>query len=176
MKLISTAALLTCWLITVLTQAQTLTPKPASELKDLDFLVGVWSVEGEMKPGPMGPAGKLTEKAHYRWMEGNFFLVSDVGFEGVEGKGIEVTYIGYDTELKKYTYNAFSSTGEREYALGTVEGDTWTWLADENIHGQNMKSRYTMKVLSPTSYVIKFEISPDGKTWNAIRDGKAAKK
>lgn len=176
MKPISITAFLTCWLIAFLTPMQTLTPRPAPELKNLDFLVGTWLLEGELKPGPMGPGGKLTENVRYKWMDGNFFIISDASFEGAMGKGTEVAYMGYDTGKMKYTYNAFGSTGEREYALGTVEGNEWTWLADEDVHEQNAKSRYTMKILSPTSYVFEFEFSQDGNSWNVIKDGKATKK
>jgi len=34
----------------------------------------------------------------------------------------------------------------------------------------------TIKVLSPTSYSMKFEISMDGTTWTTFMDGKATKK
>jgi hypothetical protein len=39
-----------------------------------------------------------------------------------------------------------------------------------------MTGRFTMKVLSPTSYTMKFELSPDGKDWNVAMEGKATKK
>jgi hypothetical protein len=56
-----------------------------------------------------------------------------------------------------------------------VDGGTWTWLADENLGGQKMKGRYTAKVLSPTSYAMKFELSPDGTNWSTVMEGKATK-
>jgi hypothetical protein len=65
--------------------------------------------------------------------------------------------------------------GQHEYATGTVEGDTWTWLADENMGGQKMKGRFTMKILSPTVYSYKYELSPDGSNWSAVGEGKATK-
>src|SRR5215472_12408176 len=36
------------------TRAQTETPKPAPELKKLDYFVGTWTADGELKPGPLG--------------------------------------------------------------------------------------------------------------------------
>jgi hypothetical protein len=44
----------------------------------------------------------------------------------------------------------------------TPDLSTWTWTSDENFGGQPMKGRYTMKVLSPTVYTYKFEVSKDG--------------
>lgn len=38
-----------------------------------------------------------------------------------------------------------------------------------------MKGRFTMKVLSPTSYSFKYEMSQDGTTWNTVMDGKSTK-
>ena len=42
--------------------------------------------------------------------------------------------------------------------------------------GHTMKARFTMKVLSPTSYTLKFERSPDGATWTTEVEGTATKK
>lgn len=41
-----------------LSQAQMEMPKPAPELKKLDFLAGTWTMDGDSKPGPMGPGGQ----------------------------------------------------------------------------------------------------------------------
>ena len=42
--------------------------------------------------------------------------------------------------------------------------------------GQTIKGRYTMKVLSPTSYTFKYEMSKDGTNWTTVMDGKSTKK
>ena len=84
--------------------------------------------------------------------------------------------MGYDPDRKVYTYEAFNSMGQDEISTGTVDGDTWTWLSDEHMGGMTMKGRFTMKVLSPTSYNMKFELSPDGKNWMTAMEGKATKK
>jgi len=34
-------------------------PKPGPEVKKLDYFVGHWTSEGNVKPGPMGPGGKF---------------------------------------------------------------------------------------------------------------------
>ena len=82
MKRISTVVLLTCLFATVLAQGQMPMPTPAPELKKLDFLAGNWSTDGDLKPSPMGPGGKLTGTTHNEWMEGNFFLASHGSFGG----------------------------------------------------------------------------------------------
>lgn len=160
-------------------QAQMGPPTPAPELKKLDFMAGDWTAEGTMTMGPPGtPSTKWTMNTHAEWMEGNFFLVEhdEMDFGQPMGKGKELAVLGYDPDKKVYTYKAFNSMGQAEDSTGTVDGDTWTWTSDENFGGMNMKGRYTMKIVSPTSYTMKFELSPDGKTWTTAMEGKATKK
>ncbi|HKW19538.1 MAG TPA: DUF1579 family protein [Terriglobales bacterium] len=157
--------------------AQMGTPAPAPELKKLDFMTGNWSAEGTVNPGPGMPGGKFSITTHAEWLDGNYFLVehSD-GDMGPMGKIKELAVMGYDPDRKVYTYTAFNNMGQAETATGTVDGDTWTWLSDEHFGGMTMKGRYTMKVLSPTSYTMKFELSQDGTNWMTGMDGKATKK
>jgi hypothetical protein len=42
--------------------------------------------------------------------------------------------------------------------------------------GQTYKGRFTMKVLSPTSYTMKYERSLDGTNWMTAVEGTATKK
>lgn len=157
--------------------AQTGPPTPAPELKKLDFMTGNWTAEGTVNPGPGMPGGKFSITTHAEWLDGNYFLVehSD-GDMGSMGKIKELAVMGYDPDHKVYTYTAFNNMGQAETATGTVDGDTWTWLSDEHFGGMTMKGRYTMKVLSPTSYTMKFELSQDGTNWMTGMEGKATKK
>ena len=159
---------------TLLAQLQD-TPKPAPELKKLDYLVGTWSARGELKPGPFGPGGKFTGTTRVAWMDGGFFLVTHSNFSGALGKGTETAYMGYDADEQKYTYDSFNSLGEADHALGTLDGDTWTWLSETRLRSHTNKGRLTMKILSPTSYTFKFETSPDGATWTTLLVGQDTK-
>ena len=173
-------AILTCMALLVgiapSTRAQTETPKPAPELKKLDYFVGTWTAEGDMKRGPMGPGGKFTGTNHVQWMDGAFFLVTHSEFNGAMGKGTETAYMGYDSNDKIYTYDSFNSLGEADHAKGNVDGDTWIWQSETRMGPQTIKGRLTIKVLSATAYNFKFEISPDGTTWNTVLEGKDTKK
>jgi hypothetical protein len=152
-------------------------PTPAPELKKLDLLAGDWTAEGTQTPAPGAPSSKWTMTTHAEWMEGNFFLVGHSDMDlGPMGKGKELAFYGYDSERGVYTYRAFSSWGEAENAEGKIDGDTWTWTSTEHMGGQTIQGRFTMKVLSPTSYTMKFEWSPDGKQWRTAMEGKATKK
>jgi hypothetical protein len=172
-----TAALLFCTLLfAVAALAQPPMPKPGPEQKKLEYFVGNWTSEGDMKPGPMGPGGKMTVQEESTMMEGGFFVVIRSAFTSVSmGNGSGIAVMGYDPFQKVYTYNEFNSWGEANQSKGTVDGDTWTWLSDIKAGPQTMKGRFTMKILSPTSYTYKFEVSPDGTKWDLVMDGKDTK-
>jgi len=150
--------------------------KPAPELKNLDYFSGTWTLEGTMKPGAMGPGGTMAETETNKWMEGNFFLLCNSDFKSATmGNGTELAIMGYDSDRKVYTYDAFNSMGEAEHSTGTLDGDTWTWQSDEHMNGSMVKGRFTIKTLSPTTYTFKFDMSQDGTNWNTVMDGKATK-
>jgi hypothetical protein len=156
--------------------AQTGAPIPAPELKNLAVLVGDWTAEGTLgQPGM--PPGHFVYTTHAEWLEGSFFLVERTDMDlGPMGKGQELAVMGYDPDKKAYTYKSYNSWGRTDDSLGSLSGDTLTWISDENMGGQPVKGRFTMKILSPTAYTVKFEFSPDGKNWTTALDGKATKK
>jgi Protein of unknown function (DUF1579) len=155
--------------------AQTPPPKPGPELKKLDYFLGNWTCDGDMKASPMAPAGKMTMTTDAKWMDGGFFVVMHSKYDsGAMGKGTSTAFMGYDADEKKYTYNEFNSQGEAVASKGTVEGDTWTWIGDVKM-GQPMKGRFTEKIMPPSSYAFKFEASPDSTSWTLFVDGKCTK-
>jgi hypothetical protein len=158
-------------------QVQMEIPKPAPELKKLDYFAGTWTTEGDIKPGPMGSGGRFTGVNRVQWMDGAFFLVTHSEFNGAMGKGAETAYMGYDSNDRMYTYDSFNTLGEADHAKGNVDGDdTWTWQSETRMGAQSMKGRLIIKVLSATAYNFKFEMSPDGTTWTTALEGKATKK
>ncbi|MBV9761766.1 MAG: DUF1579 family protein [Acidobacteriaceae bacterium] len=156
--------------------AQMQPPKPAPELAKLEFFVGNWKTEADMKPSSFGPGGKATTVDHIEWMQGRFFLIMHSKYSSNMGSGVEYSVFGYDSKRNVYTYESFNSDGEHEVATGTLDADgkVWTWNSSPDTGGP-MKWRFTETVLSPASYSLKFEMAADGKTWSSIMEGKAAK-
>jgi uncharacterized protein DUF1579 len=150
-------------------------PKPAPEVQKLKYFLGTWKVEGDVKPGPMGPGGKFSGIDRNQWMPGGFFVVGHNTGDMAAVKVTGTSYLGYNTEDKVYTYNEFNSMGEAVAAKGTVDGDTWTWTNEEKMHGKLVKGRFTEKITSPTSYDFKFEASVDGGPFQTVMEGKATK-
>ena len=159
----------------LMAQSPTPKPQPGPEVKKLEYFAGNWTSEGEMKPSPFGPGGKFSGTERNEWMQGGFFLLSHAKSTGSMGSDTAVGVYGYNANDKVYTFDEFNSSGEAVHAKGTVAGDTWTWTNEEKMQGKTMHGRFTAKVLSPTSYTVKFEISPEGGDWATIFEGKATK-
>jgi hypothetical protein len=154
-------------------------PKPGPEVKKLEYFVGSWTVEATIGQGPWGAGGKFTSQDKNDWMPGGFFLEGHSDFKmppEVGGDGTEIAYMGYDTDKNLYTFDAFSSQGRHQVSQGTFSGDTWTWNSEASYEGTDIKQKMTMKIVSPTVYNMKFEISMDGTTWMTFMEGKATKK
>lgn len=174
----TTGMILAAWLVLAAAAlAQMEMPKPGPEHKKLDAFAGTWTLDGDIKPGPMGPGGKVTESEKCEWMEGGFFLVCHIDFKTAMtmGNGSGISFMGYSTDDKSYTYREFNSWGEFTDSKGSVDGDTWTWINDEKMGAMTMKGRFTMKVTSPTSYNFMYESSQDGTKWTTVMEGKATK-
>jgi len=164
-----------CLFISTSALAQMEMPKPGPEHKKLDMFAGSWTLDGDMKPSPMGPGGKMTETEKCAWMEGGFYVVCHSDFKSSMGDGTGISVMGYSGDDKAYTYREFNSWGEFDDSKGSLDGDTWTWTSDEKMGPTTMKGRFTMKIVSPTSYNFLFEMSQDGSKWTTVMDGKATK-
>ncbi len=133
--------------------------KPSPEVQKLGYFVGTWTTEGTISPGPWGAGGKFSWTEITEWMSGNFFIVGHWDFKmppELGGDGKEIFLMGYDTSQNVYTFDAFSSQGRHQVSRGTLSGDTWTWTSEGTYDGQDAKQKMTIKILSPTSYNLKW--------------------
>jgi hypothetical protein len=80
-------------------------PQPSSELKRLDRLVGIWSVEGNLVGSDEKNIGGETR---FGWLSGGFFLEQRVHIDlmGVPIDALEL--IGYDPETDTFPSTVFS--------------------------------------------------------------------
>jgi Protein of unknown function (DUF1579) len=172
------AILLSVWIaVSAAGFSQNGMPKAGPEHEKLNMFAGSWALEGDVKPNPMGPGGKMSENEKCEWMEGSFFLVCHVDFSSANmGSGSGLSVMGYSAEDKAYTYREFNSWGEFEDSRGSVNGNTWTWTSEEKMGDTMTKSRFTIKFTSATSYEFTYDMSPDGAKWTTVVDGKATKK
>jgi hypothetical protein len=157
---------------------QTKEPKPGPEHKKLAYFVGTWSSTADMKPSPFGPGGKMTSTDRCEWFEGGFTVVCRYQGTSPMGPTKGIGILGYNTEEKVYTYYAVDNSPMNMGSVpkGTIQGDTWTYTNEDKMGGQNVKSRFTIKIASPTSYSYRFETEEAPGKWNTVVEGKATKK
>ena len=151
-------------------------PKPGPELQKLTAFVGTWTFAGEMKPGPMGPGGKMTGTDRITWLPGGFFVERRFDGKSPMGEMHGVEIMGYDTAKKVYTYNLFDSMGTIVMGTMTVTGSTWNATGTASSGGETMQERCTL-TFGPgnTTLTVKCESSMDGKTWAPFIEGTATK-
>ena len=78
-------------------------PKPGPEHKRLEYFVGKWTSEGEMKASPMGPAGKMSSTDTCEWFEGRFAVICRSDGKSPMGPMKSVGILSYSPEDKVYT-------------------------------------------------------------------------
>src|SRR6185436_14986097 len=113
---------------------------------------------------------------------GEFACTSDASRCNSEGTMLgapskSIGILGYNAEEKVYTYAGTDSSGNAMTSVprGTLTGDTWTYDDESMMGGQKMKSRVTIKELSPTAYAFKMEMQgADGK-WITAMESKSTK-
>lgn len=152
-------------------------PAPGPENKKLGYFVGKWTTEGEMKASPMGPGGKITSTDTCEWFDGGFAVICHSNGTTPMGPSKSLGIMSYSPEEKVYTYYGLDNTNMAMTSVphGTVEGDTWTYTDESMMGGQKVKSRVTIKTLSPDAYTFRMEIQgPDAK-WAPMMEAKSTK-
>jgi len=161
--------------VVLLAQGADKIPKPTPEHKRLGYFVGKWTYEGEMKPSPFGPGGKVKTTDSCEWFSGGFSVVCHSDGTGPMGAMKGLGLLSYNAEEKKYVYFGVDNMGMAATSKGIREGDTWTYTGEDKMGGKLIKSRVIIKELSPTAYTFKFEMA-EGAKWKTIMDGKETKK
>jgi hypothetical protein len=147
-------------------------PKPGPEHQKLAYFVGRWTIEGTMQPGPMGPGGPMTGTDTCEWFAGGFHIVCKSDGRGPAGEMHGLNLLGYSSERKRYTYYGIDNSGWGDGATGELVGDTWNWESEATYGGQPVKTKYTLKQVSPDSYTWRMEMSMAGGPWTLGGEGR----
>jgi hypothetical protein len=97
--------------------AQMEMPKPAPELKKLDMFAGTWKLDGDIKPGPMGPGGKMNGQENCAWMDGGFYLVCNSTFKGPLGNATGTSYLGTRTMTRRTPIASSTARSPRQLPM-----------------------------------------------------------
>jgi hypothetical protein len=157
-------------------QAQAPAPKPDPEVKKLHVLVGHWTIEGEFKPGPLGPGGKWTGVDNCRMILGGFFFQCQLSGKVAESEVRLLEIDGYDPVNKNFSSRLYIGDGSTFSGVSTVTGNTWTWTGKWTAAGKEYQYKEAF-ILSPdlTGATNRSEISVDGKTWVPFGESKWTK-
>ena len=158
-------------------RAQQGAPEPGPEHKKLEYYTGKWTTESEIKANPFMPAGKYTSQDDCGLFTGGFAVICHSEGNGPLGPMKSVGIMGYSSEDKVYTYYGVDNSGmvPSTVSKGSVTGDTWVYSDESKMGGKLVKSRYTIKQLSPTSYTAKWEMLGEGGAWSTVMESKSSK-
>jgi hypothetical protein len=155
----------------LLAQAPPAPLKPGPEHKKLEYFLGKWTVEGEIKANEFVRAGKTVSTETCTLGPGGFYVVCRN-----EGQlPTRLAIISYDSHAKVYTSYYANSGGLVGTATGSVEGNTWTWMVEDKFAGKAIKGRTTSTMLSPTEHTSKYEMADGKGGYTTIVEGKATK-
>ena len=162
--------------VSVFGQAAQTPPKPGPEHKWMDYFVGRWAIEGEIKGSPFGPAGRFTSTEDAEWAPGGLFLLMHWDWKGPDGQAKGLTVMGYNATQKVYFSRSFDFTNGGAWGFsGPAEGDTLTFTNEFKEDGKLVKRRYVSKRLSSTSFSVTMEYSIDGGPWSTTMEGRGIK-
>ena len=168
----SVAVVLICGFTSLLlAQTPPAPPKPGPEHKKLEYSVGKWTVEGEIKANEFVPASKIVGTEICTLGPGGFYVECRVE----DQLGTRLAIVAYDSYAKAYTTFYASSAGFVGTGIGSVNGNTWTWMVEDKFAGKAVKGRTTVTTLSPTEYTSKYEMADEKGGYTTIVEGKATK-
>jgi hypothetical protein len=151
-------------------------PQPTAEHQELAMWIGTWEGQGEMMPGPFGPAGPMHWTEECKWFgDSKLHIVCTSKGAGPTGPMKGLGIIGYDAEKGIYTHYGVDDSGWAGYSEGTHSGESWTFTSEEMMGGARFHSRFTMTMESPTLMTFTWETSEDGASWTAMMKGSSEK-
>ena len=155
-----------------LAQAPPERPKPGPEHKKLEYFLGTWKTEGEIKANEFVPAGKVVTTETNTLGPGGFY----VEFDRPEGQMPRTQGImAYDSHAKIYTSFYANSAGLMGTSTGTVNGNTWTWMVEDKVFGKAVKGRTTVTIKSASQLTSKYEMLDANGRYVTIVEGTSTK-
>ncbi len=150
-------------------------PGPTPQQAAMGYFAGDWTLQGTAKISPTSPSAPFKGTEHGEWVQGNYFLETHTKMSGAMGDLRSTRVMEYNPQKNLYVYNVYNSLGEHTLATGEFLGNTWIWNAEEQLNGLTTKGRYTITVVSPTSYTFKSEVANPSGGWATVMEGKAVR-
>ncbi|MFZ0705541.1 MAG: DUF1579 family protein [Candidatus Korobacteraceae bacterium] len=148
---------------------------PTQEQQVMQYFVGNWSLQGTMKISPTSPPAEFTGKEQSAWTPGGYFVETHTDVHGPLGDVRSTRVMEYNPKSHLYLYNVYNSLGEHIVALGHLNGNVWTWKAEQKLNGVIVQARYTFNFVSKDSYTFKEEVQTSPSTWVNVMQGTATR-
>ena len=171
---LSVAVILICGFTALsLAQAPPERLKPGPEEKRMEYFVGTWKTEGEIKPNEFVPAGKSVTTETFTLGTGGFYTVVDRPEGGQLPRTQGIT--AYDSHAKVYKTFYANSAGLVGTGTATVDGSTWTWMLEDKWFGKVVKGRTTVTLKSASQFTVKYEMLEANGSYVTMTEGTATK-
>jgi len=154
-----------------LAQAPPEPPRPGPEHKKLEYFLGTWKTESEVKANAYMPAGKSVTTETYTLGPGGFFVECRKEGQIPTTRAI----MAYDSHARLYTTSYASSAGLVGGGTGTFDGNTWTWMLEDKWLGKAFKGRTTVTIQSASQFTAKYEYLDPNGSYVTITEGTATR-
>ncbi len=143
--------------------------QPSPEQKKLDYLVGKWQTEVDIKASSASAASKASGMEDCEWFA-NLHVVCRAELTGPAGLYRSMRVISYVPALKQYSSYTVDSLGYAVLSLGQTQGNTWTFTSES----PGWKLRYVMKTAKDSYTTLAEYAGADGK-WTTTSTGKSTR-
>jgi hypothetical protein len=127
-------------LLSGLVMAGDASAQPTPEQKKLEYFVGKWKTDVDIKAFAAAPASKASGTEDCEWFA-NLHIVCKAESTGAAGSYRTMRIISWVPALKGYSQYAIDSFGYAVLSVGQVQGNTWTFTTEL----PGMKLRTVMK-------------------------------
>ncbi len=135
------------------------TPKPAPQLKKLNFLIGKWHTQGELLMGTKASTNDIRGMDTYEWVSGGFFILHRVDVLMGDERAEAIEIIGYDEVRKAYFMKSFDSQGASLTMYAELEKPGVLKFGDKKMRSV-LTAAKNGKMMS-----AQWELSDNGKSW-----------
>jgi hypothetical protein len=142
---------------------------PGEEHKKLDYFVGKWRSDVDIKASAGSPASMASGTDDCEWFA-NMHVVCRSETTGPAGLYKSMRVVSYVPAMKQYVSYFVDSIGYAVFSVGQVQGNTWTFT---NEYG-GVKTRYTMKTAKDGYTAVSEYASADGK-WITTSTGNSTR-
>ncbi len=148
---------------------------PTPEQQIMSYFVGSWNLQGTTKISPHSPPAEFQGKEESAWTPGGYFVETHTDIHGPFGDIRSTRVMEYNSKSHIYLYNVYNSLGEHIVAIGHLDGNVWTWKAEQKLNGVIAQARYTFNFVSKNSYTFKSEVQEQGGAWVTVMQGTATR-